>query len=62
MQPLIGNEMNSDANIAIHLSLGPNVNGQQNLTGFAEFFTSFWWITFDMLVISVEETCFRLGL
>jgi len=26
--------MNSDANIATHLSIGPNVNGQQNLTGF----------------------------
>jgi len=31
--------MNSDANIAAHLSTGsPNVSGQQNLTGFAEFF------------------------
>jgi len=34
--------MNSDANIAVpaYLSSGPNVNGQQNLTGFIEFFTS----------------------
>jgi len=30
--------MNIDANIAAHLSVGPNVNGQQNLTGFVEFF------------------------
>jgi len=26
--------MNSDADLATHLSIGPNVNGQQNLTGF----------------------------
>jgi len=26
--------MNSDASIAAHLSTGPKVNGQQNLTGF----------------------------
>jgi len=38
VQLLIGNEMDSDANIAVHLSLRPKVNGQQNLTGFAEFF------------------------
>jgi len=25
--------MNSDADIAVHLSIGPKVNGQQNLTG-----------------------------
>jgi len=54
--------MDSDANIAVLLSLGPKVNGQQNLTGFDEFFTSFWWITVDMLVISVVEMCFRFGL
>jgi len=30
--------MNSDTIIATHLSVGPNVNGQQKLTGFAEFF------------------------
>jgi len=42
MQLLIGNEMDSDANIAAHLSLGPKVSGQQhNLTGFAEFFYQF---------------------
>jgi len=34
MQLLIGIEMDSDANIAVHLSRGPKVNGQQNLTGF----------------------------
>jgi len=30
--------MNSDANIAAHLSIKRKVNGQQSLTGFAEFF------------------------
>jgi len=30
--------MNSDANIAAHLSIGPHVNGQQNLTCFGECF------------------------
>jgi len=30
--------MNSDANRAAHLSVGPNVSGQQNLTGFVELF------------------------
>jgi len=28
--------MNSDANTVAHLSTGPKVNGQQNLTGFVE--------------------------
>jgi len=27
-------EMNGDANIAMYLSVGPNINSQQNLTGF----------------------------
>jgi len=49
------NEMNSDANIVVHLSIGTKVNGQQNL-GFIEFcFTSIWWIMVDMLVISVVK-------
>jgi len=30
--------MSSDANIAAHLPIGPNGNGQQNLTGFVEIF------------------------
>jgi len=30
--------MNGDAKIAAHLSIGPKVNGHQNLTGFVEFF------------------------
>jgi len=30
--------MNSDANIAARLSVGLKVNGQQNFTGFVEFF------------------------
>jgi len=34
VQLLIWNEMSSDANIATQLSIGPNVNDQQNLTGF----------------------------
>jgi len=29
--------MNIDANIAGHLPIRPNVNGQKNLTGFVEF-------------------------
>ena len=41
MQLLIGNEMDSDTIIAVHQSLGPKVSGQQNLTGFAEFFYQF---------------------
>jgi len=32
--------MNSDVNTAAHLSSGANVNDQQKLTGFVEFFTS----------------------
>jgi len=54
--------MSSDADIAAHLSIGTNVNGQQNLTSFVDFFNSIWWITHDMLVISVVEKYFRLGL
>jgi len=34
VQLFIPNEMNNDTNIATHLSVGPNVNDQQNLTGF----------------------------
>jgi len=64
VQLLIENEMNSGANTATHLFIGPNVNGKQNITGFVEFFSSrlIWWITDDMLVISVVEKYFRLGL
>jgi len=54
--------MDSEANMAAHLSIGPKLNGQQNLTGFVEIFTSIWWIAVDMLVISVVEKYFRLGL
>jgi len=54
--------MSSDAIIVAHLSTGSNVNGQQNLARFSEFFTSIWWITIDMPVISVVEKYFRLGL
>jgi len=43
--------MNSDANIARHLSIIQQF-----------FFTSIWWITVDMLVINVVEKYFRLGL
>ena len=32
------NEMNSDGHIAAHLCIRPKVNGEQNLTGFVEFF------------------------
>ena len=38
VQLLIWNETNSDANITVHLSIGPKVSGQQNLTGFFELF------------------------
>jgi len=55
--------MNSDANIAAHLSIGPKVNGQQKTSLVSlSFFSSIWWITVDMLVINVVERCFRLGL
>jgi len=55
--------MNNDANIAAHLSIGPNVNGQQNLTGFVEIFYQCLLMIFnDMLVISIAERYFRLGL
>jgi len=51
--------MNSDANIAAHLSIGPKVNCQQNLIGSVElFFTCIWWITVAMPVITVVERCF----
>jgi len=39
--------MNRDANIAAHLSTDPKVNGQQNLTGFVEYF----------LLVSVYDLC-----
>ena len=62
VKALIWNEMSSDAIIVAHLSTGSNVNGQQNLARFSEFFTSIWWITIDMPVISVVEKYFRLRL
>ena len=46
--------MNIDANIAVHLSIGPKVNGQRNFIGFIVFFTSIWLVTLGMLVISVQ--------
>jgi len=60
VQLLIWNGMKSDANIAAHLSIGPKLSGHQHLR-FRCFFTSIWWITVDMLVISVVERYFRLG-
>jgi len=33
--------MNSDANVAAHLSIRPKVNGQLNLAGFMEFFNQY---------------------
>jgi len=39
--------MNSDANIAAHLSTGPKVNGQQNVTGFFSVF----------LPVSIDDLC-----
>jgi len=41
--------MNSDTDIAAYLSIGPNVNGQKNLTGFVEFYSSIWWNTVGIL-------------
>jgi len=38
VQLVIWNEMDSDANIAAHLSIWPKVNSQKNLNGFAEYF------------------------
>jgi len=46
------------ANIAGHLYIGPNVNGQQNLTGFVEFLAVSGWIADDILVINVVEKYF----
>jgi len=40
--------MNSDANIATHLSSGPTVNGQENLTAFVEF---------SFLEVSMDNLC-----
>jgi len=55
--------MDSDDSIAAHLSIGPIINSQQNHTCFFSFFfTSISWITVGMLVISVAEKHFRLGL
>jgi len=51
--------MNSDTIKATRLSVGPNVNGQKNRTGFIEFFSSIWWITDEVLVM---EKYFWLGL
>jgi len=56
--------MNRETNIATHLSIGTNVNGQQKLTGFVEFVTSNWWmISVDMLVIisALWKDAFDLG-
>jgi len=50
--------MNSDADSVAHLSFGPQVNGQQNLTDFVKFFYHYPWMIFvDMPFISVEERC-----
>jgi len=46
----VWNEMNSDANIVAHLSIGPKASGQQNLTGFVELFS----------LVSVDDLCSHL--
>jgi len=33
--------MNNDVNLPVHLSIGPKINGEQNHSGFVEFFTGF---------------------
>jgi len=43
--------MYSDANIAVHLSIGPKVNGQQNLFALRFF-----------LLVSVDNFCWRASL
>jgi len=53
--------MDSDANRAVHLSLDDKSMVNKTLLVSLSFFTIFWWITVDMLVISVVEMCFRLG-
>jgi len=55
--------MNNDANIAAHLFIGQHVNDRQKVIGFVEFLYQYsWMISVDMLVISVVDRCFRLGL
>ena len=50
-------------NIAAHLSIGQNVNDWQKLIGFVEFFYQYpWMISVGMLVTSVVERCYRLGI
>ena len=42
---------------------GPNVKGQQNITGFIEFFYQYsWMISVHMLIIIVVERYFQIGL
>jgi len=44
-------EMKSDANIVAHQSIGTNISGQQNLTGFVELFS----------LVSVDDLCSHQG-
>jgi len=49
--------MNSDTNIGAYPSIGPEVNGQQNLTGFVEFFYQYlvnhgWHASYQCCVLS----------
>jgi len=54
--------MNSDASIAAYLSIAPKDNGKKISLVLLSFFTNIWQTTVDMLLISVVEKYFRLGL
>jgi len=54
--------MNSQANIATHLPIGRKVTGQQNLTGFIEFFFQHpWMISVDVQLSAFWKGAFDLG-
>jgi len=45
VQLSIKKEINSDANTAPHLSIGPKINVNKTSLVSLSFFTSIWWIT-----------------
>jgi len=47
----VWNEMNIDANIFAHLSIGTKISGQQSLTGFVELFS----------LVTVDNLCSHQG-
>ena len=50
-QHFVRNEMNRDANIVPHLSIGTKISGQQNQTGFVKLFS----------LVSVDDLCSHQG-